>query len=95
MTTSRTKFIQDAFVTPFTRIVVDTPPYDLMFYWMFYQRDNLYKQFEISTNKLVKEIYPALLEMPRDIQLKLIMKILKEPEIDHSKKVQAVVKLYT
>jgi hypothetical protein len=90
----REKFIRDAAIMSFSEMRFSTSSYDLMFYWMFYHQGDSVFNFSNSSNKDLSDIATALKNMPRELQLKLIARILSNKEIDNSKQALALVKLY-
>ena len=93
-TPTREQFIRDTAIMSFYTMYFSKPSYDLMFYWMFYNQDNKAFNLANSSNKDLNDIANALKNMPRELQLKLIARILSNKEIDNSKQALAVVKLY-
>jgi hypothetical protein len=93
-TPERTKFIQDVATMSFSKMYLTNSYYDLIFYWIFYRKKDYVDGLKTSSNKEISEIANALETMPRALQTKITMQILSAPEIDQSKKVKALVKLY-
>jgi hypothetical protein len=93
-TPTREQFIRDTAIMSFSKMYFSNPSYDLMFYWMFYHQDDRVLNLTNSSNKDLNDIANALKNMPREIQVKLIARILSNKEIDNSKQALAVVKLY-
>jgi hypothetical protein len=93
-TPTRKQFIRDALTMSFATMYFSKHSYDLMFYWMFYHQDNEAFNLSSSSNKDLNDIANALKNIPRELQVKLISRILANPEIDNSKQALAVVKLY-
>jgi hypothetical protein len=92
-TPERTKFIQDVATMSFSKMYLTNSYYDLKFYSVFYRKKD-FSDLKNSSNIDFKEIALALEIMPRALQTKTIMQILAKPEVDHSKQVKALVKLY-
>ena len=93
-TLSRDKLIRDTAIMSFSTMYFSNPSYDLMFYWMFYHQDDNVLNLSASSNKDLNDIANALKNIPRDIQVKLVARILSNKEIDNSKQAIALVKLY-
>jgi hypothetical protein len=93
-TPTRAQFIRDALTISFSKMYFSNPSYDLMFYWMFYHQDDRALNLTNSSNKDLNDIANALKNMPRELQVKLIARILLNKEIDNSKQALVVVKLY-
>jgi hypothetical protein len=91
---TREQFIRDALTMSFSKMYFSNPSYDLMFYWALYRLDDRVLNLTNSSNKDLNDIANALKNMPREIQVKLVARILSNKEIDNSKQALAVVKLY-